>query len=258
MSTTGDTLQFVPGQMCCPPCEGRAIAVTIRRAADVSADKVDAELASLSQGGVKLSVSTHLAVQEAVVLSFEIPELDLQVSRSARVSWIDPVSPENWRIGCSFEQLLPGEVIDELAIHGYLQRRKDPRRSISLEGRVRWQMAYKSVPIWIMNYSAGGVCIFSPQTGKVGESLVIELDDGTGAPALVFARAQWQKEVQGGYFIGCMFLNVDGHRLLESLLEKSNSTGPGSTHLGQRQAGSRLVVLITLLLICLMTFVILR
>jgi hypothetical protein len=201
-----------------PVVEGKTIRVTIERCGDLSTEELGAQLLDISSGGVKLSVMSCPEMHEAVVLKIVLPEIDLHLRVDAKVCWSRPGPGETWYLGCALQPTLPNQVLTDLAINGFLQRRRDPRRPVDVSAQMRCEGAVEAADVQIVDFSSGGLRIRSPQQAEMGQRLLLQLEDGADAAGSFMAKVAWQLRGEDGYELGCTFVNKDGPQLLRDAL----------------------------------------
>lgn len=208
-----------------PLLEGRAIKVTVERSGGMPPQEIDAELVDVSLGGVKLRVPACPGMQEAVVLRMAAPEIELDLSVDAEVCWTRPAPDDAWYLGCVLNPKLPEKLLTDLAVNGYVQRRRDPRMPIDLPATMRGEGSLDSVPVRLLDYSTGGFRLTSPHTATTGQRLLLRFGEGQQTSDLVVAKTMWQARTADGHQIGCTFVNRDGHRVFQDFLQtKKNPT----------------------------------
>jgi hypothetical protein len=218
MISTGDKLPARETRF--PVVDGKSIRVTIKRCGDMSAEELDAQLLDISTGGVKLTVTSCPAVQEAVVLRIVLPEINLDLRVDARTCWSRPGTGETWYLGCALKPKLPDQVLTDLAINGFLQRRRDPRRPTDLSAQMRCEGTAEVADVQICDFSPGGLRVRAPQPVEMGQRLLIQLPEGSGAAGHFIAKTTWQLRRDDGYELGCTFVNKEGLQLIhDALLE---------------------------------------
>jgi hypothetical protein len=199
--------------------------LTVERAPDLPPVEAGAELLDISQYGAKLLTSSCLRIHERIVLAIEVPELEQDYSLSAIVRWRQPAADATWRLGCVFTGELPEDVLAELAVLGYIERRQDQRQTVDVGAHVRWELAEEQYPVRIVSISAGGLCISCSEAGKTGERLLLRLGDEDSTPASIHARAAWQRLAGGRCLIGCTWAGREDYELLCSTLGLSPADG---------------------------------
>jgi hypothetical protein len=201
-----------------PVVEGKTIRVTLERSGDPSSEELDALLLDISNGGVKLSVTSCPAIDEAVVLRIMLPDIDLDLRVDAKVCWSRPGNGEMWYLGCALMPALPDHVLTELAINGFLQRRRDPRRPVDLRAHMRCEGAGEPADVQIVDFSSGGLRIRSPQQAETGQRLLLQVGERADAAGSFMAKVAWQLRRDDDYELGCTFVNKDGPQLLRDAL----------------------------------------
>jgi hypothetical protein len=205
-----------------PLLEGRVIKATVERQGGLPPEEIDAELVDVSMGGVKLLVSKCPAMQEAVVLKMVAPEIELDLSVNAEVCWTRPAPGDAWYLGCTLNPKLPEQLLTDLAVKGYVQRRRDPRIPIDLPASMRSEGSLESVPVRLLDYSTGGLRLAAPHTAATGQRLLFRFGEGPNVSDLIVAKTMWQAQTSDGHQIGCTFVNRDGHRIFQDVVRAIN------------------------------------
>jgi hypothetical protein len=229
------------------PCSTDTIKVRVERASNLPPVEADAKLLDISQYGAKLLVPSCLQVHESVVLRIEIAGLQQDFSLPAIVRWRQPVGDAAWRLGCFFTGELPADILCELVLLGYIERRRERRQTIDVGARARWELADDDFPVRIVSISVGGLCISCAQEGTIGDRLVVQLGDGDAEPALIHARAVWQRVTDGRRLIGCTLASRVDYELLCSALRLSPADGCSDAGFSRRRAMLGLGLLIAVI-----------
>jgi hypothetical protein len=206
-----------------PVQKGKSIKVTIERRDGPPLQEIEGEVIDISRAGVKLSVSSCPGMQEAVVLNVLVPEIDLELSIDATVCWSRPGPGETWYLGCVLHPPLPDKVLTDLAIQGYLQRRRDPRHSIDLAATMWCEGILESARVRLADYSTGGIRILSPRAATAGQRLRLQFDEGCGPGDQIVAKTAWQFKRSDGYEIGCAFVSKNSYQVFRDLLPPSDT-----------------------------------
>ena len=178
-------------------------------------DPVDAQVVDLTLGGAKLLMSTQLTINQSLELRINLPCDETSIRVSAKVCWTRPLGEEQWWIGCYFDPPIPDSAIESLSVSGYLERRRFDRFETSIEARARWELSQISVPVTIINVSAGGFCARTEETGEPGQRMLIEIDRGDQGTLVIPAKLHWRRKIDDGYHLGCAFITKDGFGLLQ-------------------------------------------
>ena len=217
-------------------CSTGTMKVSVERASNLPPVEGDVELLDISQYGAKLLASSSLQIHENVVLDIDIPEFQQSFSLSAIVRWKEPVGDATWRLGCIFSGELPGDILRELALRGYIERRRDRRQTVDVDARARWELADDDFPVQIVSISAGGLCLSCHQEGETGDCLIVQVGDGGAEPASIHTRAVWQRITDGRCLIGCTLASRADYELLCSELRLSPADGCPEAGLSRRRA----------------------
>ncbi len=214
-------------------CRGKLVKVTVERCSEPDSPETEVELLDISRSGVKLSASINLPINENLRVNLEIPESNVKMSLPAQVSWSRPQEDDQWRFGCQFSPSLAEDTLAELAAGGFLQRREDPREEVEIEATIRWEGTDKSIPMRITDISSGGFCMACFDAAVIGSRFLLEITDPSGHTDQIPARVQWQREGEKGsltgksmFFLGCMFLDHQGYRMLLESLPKDEAARP--------------------------------
>jgi hypothetical protein len=219
--------QLPPRETRFPVQEGKSIKVTIERRDGPPMQEIEGEVVDISHAGIKLSVSSCPGMQEAVVLNVLVPEIDLELSIDAQVCWSRPGPGETWYVGCTLHPQLPDNVLTDLAVQGYLQRRRDARHPTELAATMWCEGILESSPVQLADYSTGGIRILSPRAATTGQRVRLQFDEGSDQAGQVVAKTAWQLKNADGYEIGCAFVSKDSYQVFQGLLP-SRMTEPAA------------------------------
>jgi hypothetical protein len=201
------------GQLAFEEKNGYSASVVVER------PSIEADLLDLSQAGARLSVSASISIQEALRLRIEIPELGLDLDIPAAVCWTRPSDGGSWIVGCSFSPELPEDAAKQLGVNGQLNRRKEPRFPIDVEGLVELELAEKNVPVRIRDYSAGGFCMFGSTPANSGQRLLLHVTMPDGTDVAIPGKVQWRFGYEDGYLFGCAYLNHQGYSSFRAIAQ---------------------------------------
>ncbi len=218
-----------------PVLQGRRIGVTIVR--DTSPpDTIEANLVDVSRKGVKLLVADCPSMEEAVVLNLAVPEIGLDLSVDAQICWTRTAPNDAWHLGCVLNPELPEELLTDLAVQGYLQRRRDPRYPIDLSATMRCEGSLDPVPARVLDYSVGGFRLESSHRAAPGRRLLVRFDEGPACRDLVVAKTMWQAQTDSGHQMGCTFVNREGHRIFQEVLRKAQGGSAADPAAGRQRS----------------------
>ena len=228
-----------------PVLEGQKIWVTIERDGS-SPEKIDANLEDISRKGMKLRVAAFPSLKEAIVLKVVVPELGVDLSIDAQVCWTRPAPDDAWYLGCSLHPDLPEKLLTDLAVKGYLQRRREPRQPVDLPGTMRCEGSPDVVPARVLDYSTGGFRLASSCTAATGRRLLLRFDEQAADTEPVVAKTMWQVQTPAGHQIGCTFVNRDGHRIFLEMLRRNQGSPHADRASGRRRSRWPLLALAAL------------
>ncbi|MFV2069202.1 MAG: PilZ domain-containing protein [Pirellulales bacterium] len=187
---------------------------------------LDGQLLDISRSGAKLAIPRGLPFGEKVDLHAVIPELDLDLTVGAVVSWNRQDTDGRWLIGCRFDPGLSDATIDRMAHGGYLERRHSPRYPISLKATASFELSEHDFSVWIQDFSTDGFSILSPRPGEVDQRLRLEIVKENGERIVISARTRWCVSVDDDYLVGCAFVNGHDFQHLWELTYKTNPNQP--------------------------------
>lgn len=166
---------------------------------------IDAELLDISREGVKLALQTPLAFEEVFQLQLVNQVIGLELLETARVRWIREASEsESLIVGCSIEDEIPDEILEDLIECGLLDRRQSARNKVTKAAIADWEMGDEPVPVRLLNLSTDGFCLAADDPCIIGARLKLTLTDDSGqTPYEIRARSKWQQDFEKGYLIGC-------------------------------------------------------
>jgi len=182
--------------------------------ADNGENAVSAKLVDLSRTGAELSVATCPAIDDAARLLISVAELQIDLAVAIEVCWAEPGDDDSWRLGCKFEPELSGDVVEQLAAGGILDRRASPRTPVSLRATACWEHEEARIPVRLHDISEGGFCMSCAQISQSERRLLLHLSRTDGKMESIHARMQWRLKKGDQFMVGCALENVlDYHRL---------------------------------------------
>jgi PilZ domain len=188
--------------------------VSIKGGADNDSSAVAAKLVDLSRTGAELSVASCPSIDDAARLLISIAELRIDLAVAIEVCWAQPGDDDSWRLGCRFEPELSGEIVEQLAAGGFLDRRASPRTPVSLRATACWEHEEARIPVRLHDISEGGFCMSCAQIGQSERRLLLNLSRADGKMESIHARMQWRLKKDDQFLVGCALENVlDYHRL---------------------------------------------
>lgn len=186
----------------------QTVLVRVALRSDDGGQLFDGQLLDISRGGVKLAVPHSLPFAEKVDLQIAVPDLQLDFSAAAVVSWSRQEVDGRWLVGCHFDPALPEATVNRLAHAGYLERRQSPRYPVSLEATASFELSGHGFSVWIQDFSTDGFSMLSPRPGEIDQRLRLEVTKGDGKPVVISARTRWCVSVDDGYLVGCALINA--------------------------------------------------
>lgn len=240
---SGNRLQETPREKRCPAGNGESLTVRVRHRSGLPSEDTPATISDISRSGVKLSIKGCLLIGEDLSLTLDVFDSNPPFSFPAKVCWTQPVDDTTWRVGCSFDPPLSDATLSSLASGGHLQRRQDYREPLSLDAKVRWEATSQSIPVQMVDVSAGGFCFRSDQNGKDSPRLVLQLDSDADAPLLLRAKVLWKRNTDDGCLYGCEFATREGRAAFDTHLRSAVSVEQAGTEADPHGQSLRLALL---------------
>ena len=176
-------------------------------------------LSDLSEEGVKIAVNGRVPIGTTAQLIIFPSTIDIEVKRSVTIQWQQPRDANNWWTGCSVVEAFDKEIIETLAAANILDRRGDPRYSVSKQVIVRWELEEQHHEVRMINYSKGGFCIQADeQDCSHSHRLLLIFETPDGKQHTIPARVIWQGQTESGYCVGCSFSTMDGFLLVRNFV----------------------------------------
>jgi len=196
-----------------------ALTVSIERK-EGNPDTLSAVLMDLSRGGLRLSVGQALPKGEEIRLTIHIQDIDVKIHADAKVCWASPGAKDGWFLGCTFLEKISEESIDELASHSALERRRDPRQTVSFSAEAKTELGADFETVRVVNFSAGGFCaLATTSVATAGERLMVRLPGEDSAnPKVIRAKVVWANRLDDGQAIGCTFFARDDYLRMQSMV----------------------------------------
>ena len=185
-------------------CEPKSVRVLVTRQIDDDTEQIEGSLQDLSPSGAKISVSSCLPMSEAIALTFNIADLDLEISVAGEVCWMRPAaSDETWVVGCSFNPRLNEKLFCRLASSGLIERREHERLSAGVPLMAYRELDSEPYQIQLVDYTAGGFSINGPKPCQVGQRLRVIVPTAEGEGTTVAGMVQWDLFSAGQHVVGC-------------------------------------------------------
>lgn len=163
------------------------------------------EVLDLSRGGSKILLKSTVAINSRIYLELKSTETsEAIVQTDAKVCWSRPAG-DTWWVGVAFDNELPESEFTALAQNGFIDRRRDERIRHDASLTARWELGSDPIPVRLIDISAGGLKIASPEAGEIGHRVLFETVENDPSP--IVAKIQWQDESPDGFYIGCAFAN---------------------------------------------------
>jgi hypothetical protein len=187
-------------------------------------------VADVSAAGMRLTMDTKLPIGTKVQIQVCVPDCQIDMITHGEVRWVQPRDEARWSIGCLLAEAIPQDVLETLAIHSVLDRRKDERKFVSYSARAKWELVVDPSYVTIINYSVGGCCILFPDAVEnPPDRLMLYLSDvhdstEKSLEIRIPMRVMWCELTEEGYAVGCAFLSRTGYLTLRGLLEGEDVT----------------------------------
>ena len=181
----------------------------------------ECQLLDLSRSGVKLYIPSKIEIGEAIGIRIQSDDLGIDVGEAASVCWTGYRGDGNLIIGCALAQDLDERVYEAIVDSGILERRREPRKKISMQARVIREDAKQLVDVRLDDYSQGGFGMFAQEPINRGEDLRLQLDCPNGMFVEIRAEARWRASTKFGYSIGCRFQTENGFQIFENAVNLS-------------------------------------
>lgn len=193
-----------------------------------------AQVIDLSTSGVRLSTGHALHRGDERRFILEAPSLDIRESCRLVVRWVTPGKRNATLAGCELIEHLSDDTLSRLAAAGQLNRRRDERFPISVQGLLSQELSpQEGVAVRVENLSQGGLRLYTPETVQLGQRLLLLLRSDGQRIVRVLVNPVWQMKVQAGYFVGCSFLQSTGYRSVVDVVgigtDPRAMTGPPET-----------------------------
>lgn len=174
--------------------------------ATLGVDEVGATPVSIvefSPVGARLSLESRLMAPAQLTFRVESRKRGLSHSSVAEVRWCTP-SADGWQVGVSFvDKPLPEEFLTELTNHKIIERRQSNRLSVAMKGALKRAGDAEETRFDVVDLSSDGICIDSPNSASVGDSLLLTLDTPTKRRHQIVGVTRWVEQHETGYRLGC-------------------------------------------------------
>jgi c-di-GMP-binding flagellar brake protein YcgR len=167
----------------------------------------------ISLRGARLELEEPLSDSEHRSIQIELApnELDTTITATGSTCWARPVYDNAWWLGISFDEAMDESQVDELAKHGYLDRRKDRREAADMGLLARCELSDEPITIKLRDLSVGGLGIWSPRALVPESRLLVGVSERSLDSRPVVARVKWVTEADDGFVVGCSFIAKEGY-----------------------------------------------
>jgi len=198
--------------------------ITVQWDCDGETVSTSGMLQDLSNKGIRLVLQKPIPLRKTIEFKICAVGMEFDCNVAAEVCWMRARGPDQWLLGCSFTSEFSDNALDQLAVSGYVNRRKDPRCPVSIAALARQELMTEAIGVRLEDYSRGGCRVFSPIPMSVGERVMVILAGTNDATYSLAARALWQLKVQDGFFVGCCFLDNSSFGQLAQVVRQQDSS----------------------------------
>ncbi len=198
-----------------PECQDR---LTATISAHDSGEVLAGIVSDLSLAGTKLLAELPIAVATPVQIVLTSGQDRAVVAGVVR--WATRGVQGKWSLGCLFDRNIDTGFFNGLAINGILERRRHPRQQVMVAASARRELGSRDlIPIRIVDYSDGGLCLLSQQGFAPGDRMLIAIATSEQTTSQIVARSEWIEKLQHSHRIGCSFLKPDSCARIRQAVE---------------------------------------
>ena len=172
------------------------------------------ELVDISRRGMKFHIPACMSFGESVQIRLAAKKLAIQYEEIGVVRSVRNVSEGVWEVSCSLVSELEPEIIDSIVARNGEEQRKHPRVSIDREVFLQREGALEFIPGIILDISERGCGLVVMEEHKVGERLLIHIEEPNGEKKSIIGQVRWQNQSDNGYRIGCSFAEINSYKVL--------------------------------------------
>ena len=174
----------------------------------------EVELVDISRRGMKFHIPACMSFGESVQIRLAAKKLAIQYEEIGVVRSVRNVSEGVWEVSCSLVSELEPEIIDSIVARNGEEQRKHPRVSIDREVFLQREGALEFIPGIILDISERGCGLVVMEEHKVGERLLIHIEEPNGEKKSIIGQVRWQNQSDNGYRIGCSFAEINSYKVL--------------------------------------------
>ena len=209
--------------------------------------KKKVQILDFSQSGLRLRVNEPVGKGARIELEISSDAMEVEIRLEADVCWVE-ADRGGWLIGCVIQPKLEQSTLNELAMCGALERRRDNRRTLSFLAEAKTKLSSEFQDIHVVNISAGGFCASADAcfVNAQDRLLVRITNDTKGESQLIQVRVAWvQDNEQGGQTVGCNFLTKSDFAKLQAVAEEHRVGNPLFRRMMTRTHGTRWSIVAT-------------
>ena len=174
----------------------------------------EVEFVDISRRGMKFHIPACMSFGESVQIRLAAKKLAIQYEEIGVVRSVRKVSEGVWEVSCSLVSELEPEIIDSIVARNGEEQRKHPRVSIDREVFLQREGALEFIPGIILDISERGCGLVVMEEHKVGERLLIHIEEPNGEKKSIISQVRWQNQTDNGYRIGCSFAEINSYKVL--------------------------------------------
>ncbi len=120
-------------------------------------------------------------------------------------------------LGCSLRDIIPREVLQDLASDGVINRRSDGRFCISQPAKVAWPLSAEEIDVELLDYSSGGMKVQSLERLPENTRLRVRFESN-GREISIEAKSVWDRETETGCVTGIAFSDRNASAIVAATL----------------------------------------
>lgn len=163
-----------------------------------SGTPIPARLVELARLDLMIVTDRPLRYGTAVQLALFSDLVSSVTQTRGTVHWCRP-HQHGWQIGIFMTMPLP----DRLTEREWSDLRNSLRYECNWKAWILWDGDGQLEPIWIANYSIGGVCLHAQRVVTHGSRFTLFGSSGTNDRAVLNGDVQWTRRNSDGVLIGC-------------------------------------------------------
>ena len=192
---------------------------------------IPAEVMDISRVGVRLRAKCPIADMKTCRVTIVVEDLSTYLHLKASVRWNREEENGSDVLGCCLVPAIPAGIFDYILQVNHVDRRECERQPLNFRTSGVWRLGSKPSLFAVKDFSRDGFCVQTAALPPEEEHLHLYVEDAETTRAVVIGQPRWTLKADGGYVVGCSFLNPSDVERFKVLADAAqNGTDNPSSH----------------------------